>query len=196
MDGGDSGAGRELEGTQPRLGAERTERLEGEPQAEVLTSSSSPPHPIVEKDGIKFYEITRYGHNRTYLDYQPVESPQTGNGTRTFADPVVQAKAQLTRAQSGQVKAQRADEYEAKVFGLLDNVASLQQRILNAALDSSTELDRAEMEKLRLGLAAGESILNRALGKAVTKVDMDVTHNTADEIALTEAEWVEEVDDS
>jgi hypothetical protein len=168
------------------MGAEGTERSEA-------VAPEGVKHPIVEKDGIKFYEIKRYTNSgEEYLSYQPVDGPPVGHGLVDVGSERIQAAAALGREAAMQRKARRASEYEEKVYEQLDNVAKLQSYLISVALDSGAELDRSEMEKLRLGLQAGESILNRALGKAVTKIDADVRHSVADEIAEIEAEWVTE----
>lgn len=186
MDGGSSDTGGEPEGTRLGLGAEGAERQSQALERKRLEDAG---HTIVEKDGHLFYEITLYGKKGPWKDYQPVVGSWSGNGSRDFADPAHQAKAQLGRQSAMERKARRAADYEDKIYEQLDNVAKLQSYIVSAALDSGAELDRTEMEKLRLGLQAAESLLNRALGKAVTKVDMDVTHSVADDIATIEAEW-------
>jgi hypothetical protein len=192
MDDRDGDAGREPEGDAVGLGAAGSERTETESPRGVAKYN----HPIIERDGVRFYAITRYnGKKGDWIDYQPVDGDWSGNGSIPSDSPVVRAKAQLAREDAAQRKAQRAIAYEDRVYEALESVASLQTHIVNLANDAGAVLDKGEMEKLRLGLAAGESILNRALGKAVTKVDMDVTHSTADQIAEIEAEWVEEIDE-
>jgi hypothetical protein len=183
LDGGDRTAGREPEGTQLGVGAEESGRADTKPASRRLD------HPIVEKDGVEFYEITRYSPKGQWVDYQPVNGDWTGNGSIPSNSPVVQAKAKLGKEQSALRKAERAMAYEDRVYKALDDVANLQTRIIELANDEGVELDKNQMEKLRLGLAAGESVLNRALGKAVTKIDAEVKHSVADEIAEIEANW-------
>ena len=187
MDAEPGRAGVEPEGTQLGVGAEGGER--GEAPARRRLN-----HPIVERNGVEFYAITRYHGDREWIDYQPVEGDWMGNGVADVKSPVLRAKMALGRDARNKQKAERAFEYEDRVYAALDSVANLQRKIVDLANDEGVELDKLEMEKLRLGLAAGESILNRALGKAVTKIDADVTHNVADQIATIDAEWEIEED--
>lgn len=188
MDDRGSDSRGEPEGTQLGVGAEERDGTEAA-AAPALRNL-----PIVEKDGIKFYEVKRYGRNNSWVEYQPVDGDWSGSGTVDISSPTVRAKAALAREAALDRKVEYARSYEERVYGQLERVADLQAFIVSAALDAGTELDRAEMEKLRLGLQAAESILNRALGKAVTKIDADVRHTTSDEISIAEAEWVEEED--
>lgn len=187
MDGGSSDTGREPEGTGLGMGSPGEQRGEADVQRSVEKSI----HPIVVQDGIEFYAITRYHGSNKWIDYQPVEGWAVGSGTYHPISPATHAKAALSRKHAAERKAARAMAYEERVYAALESVASLQENIINLANDPDSQPAREEMEKLRLGLAAGESILNRALGKAVTKIDGDVRHSVSDEIATIEAEWAE-----
>ena len=189
MDGGSSDTGREPEGAGVGMGTPGTG---GDESSEERTGLTPSIHPIVEKDGFRFYEITRYGKHGEYKQYMQVDGPWEGHGSPDRSDPALRARLALGRQSALQAKARRAEDYEDKVYGALESVAKLQTDIVSLALDPSSQPDRETMEKLRLGLAASESILNRALGKAVTKIDADVKHSVADEIAEIEAEWVVE----
>jgi hypothetical protein len=172
------------------MGAEGSRGPEVDSEARPVSK-----HPIVEQDGHKFYAIPRYTKKGSYTDYVPVDGPYEGHGTGvSLANPQHRALAKLGRQSAMELKSQRAQAYEERVYAELENVANLQSRIVELANDEGADLDKQQMEKLRLGLQAGEAILNRALGKAVTKVDMDVKHSHADQIAEIEAEWVEEIE--
>lgn len=183
LDGRSGGTRREPEGTQLGLGAEGG--VGGEAEAGRGELEKPPRHPIVEQDGYQFYEVTCYSREgKSWIRYMPADP-----APRKMPPAMQAAMMKLARAHAAERKAIMAMSYEDQVYDALESVAALQKKIIDLSSDDSIELDRAKMEKLRLGLQAGESVLNRALGKAVTKIDADVKHSAADQMATIDAEW-------
>lgn len=163
------------------------------PEAELPGRELSvSPHPIVERDGFQFYEITRYSPSGEWKSYKPVDHhTAVGNShALTTDDRRRRAAASLARDANAERKLVRAMEYEEKVYSKLEAVAQLQALIVDLANDPDQSPSREEMEKLRLGLAASESILNRALGKPKSQADINISHSVADQIAQADADWI------
>lgn len=151
------------------------------------------PYPIVDFKGKKFYAIQRYGSGRdtAYTEYREVGAPLQGNGTvPAITSDKSSELAELRRSDSLQRKTERRKVYEEAVYDALSDVAKLQIDIVGLANDPSAVMDHDEIAKAKLGLQAAESILNRALGKPVTKIDAEVSMSVADSMLSMAEDWV------
>lgn len=150
-------------------------------------------YPIVSFKGKEFYAIKRYGNgsNTSYTEYREVGAPLQGNGTYTAITPSTSTElSELRRGDLLQRKTDRRKAYEDAVYGALDEVARLQLSILGAASDPHADMGYEDIQKAKLGLQVAESILNRALGKPVTKIDAEVSMSVADEMMEVVEGWV------
>jgi hypothetical protein len=156
------------------------------------------PYPIVRYKGKEFYAVQRYGNgsNTAYTEYREVGAPLQGNGT---IPPITSSKstelAELRRSDSLIRKTERRKVYEEAVYDALADVAKLQIDLVRMANDPSVDMDHGEVSKARIGLQAAESILNRALGKPVTKIDAEVSMSVADQMLDIAEGWVVEEED-
>lgn len=150
-------------------------------------------HPIVSYQGNRFEKIERYGNTpgKTWFEYRLIGAPPMGNGTGTMltADALASHR-ELQRSDALQRKSERRRVYEEQVYDALASVAELQTRLVDIANDADAEVSASQAVKFRLGLQACESILNRALGKPVTKIDAEITQTVADEMLEIVEGWV------
>lgn len=159
---------------------------------EIESSPGTINHPIVVRDGIEFYAVTRYGNKGEWVEYMPVHGPNMGNGTYdSFATSVGQAKQALAREAAVQRKEQRREAYEDAVNDLLSDVAKLQKKIVSIGLGKE-EASREDLEKMRLAVQTSEQVLNRALGRPVSRIEADVNHSVSDQMMTIDADWVVE----
>lgn len=167
---------------------------EGKPVSDMVPfEREGEPYPIVRYKGKEFYAITRYGNGskKPYTEYREIGAPLSGNGTMV---PITRDSAtELNELRVSELRKRKDDRrkaYEESVVGALDDVANLQLSILRAASDPHSDLTYDDIAKAKLGLQAAEAILNRALGKPVTKIDADVTTNVNDEMMEMVDGWV------
>jgi hypothetical protein len=154
-------------------------------------------YPIVKYKGKEFYAIQRYGNgsNTAYTEYREVGAPPQGYGTIPAITPDKSRElTELRNSDSLQRKTARRKEYEEAVYSSLGDVAKLQLNIVSLANDPSASMSYDEIAKAKLGLQAAESILNRALGKAVTKIDAEVSMSVADSMLTMAEDW--EIEDA
>ena len=98
------------------------------------------------------------------------------------------------RKLAAQKKADRTQKFEETMAEQLDAVAHLLSMTTSLASDPDVILSPAQMQKMQLGIKAAQVILDRSLGKAVTRVEGDIRHTIVDEMATTLDAW--EADDA
>jgi hypothetical protein len=151
------------------------------------------PYPVVVYKGKEFHAITRYGNGKRkpYTEYREIGAPLAGHGVIPHNSTNDDTELiELRRSDILARKAERRKVYEEAIYDSLRDVAQLQVGLINAANDPSVMLDYSEIAKAKVGLQAAESILNRALGKPVTKIDAEISMSVADTMMEVAEGWV------
>lgn len=140
---------------------------------------------IVRQGDLLLYRVERFKNNgESYFELRNLAGRRGGSGVASLGE-----VAEAGRAAQKRLKSDRREAYEERVLAALDQVAGLQESVIGMASDPECRVDALEAGKIRLGLQAADSILNRALGKPVTRIDAEITQNVAEEMMSIAEGW-------